>query len=201
MDDEEGKLQQDANKVRRRWKDDVEDLYQSKDRPTEIMEDPYMGDGEDLGPKLLREEVLAAINELKNNKAEGIDSIPAEILKGLGEKAMNELVRLCQEIYDTGIWPEDFLQSIMIPMKKKQNATKCEDYRTISLLTHASKILLKIIAKRVQAKAEADKCLGEDQFGFRKGTGKRDAIGALRVLTERSLEHNQKICIYMFRRL
>jgi retron-type reverse transcriptase len=195
VEDEEGKLLQDANEVRRRWKEYVEDLYQSKDRPTEIMEDSYMGDGEDLGPKVLREEVLAAINELKNNKATGIDNIPAEILKGLGEKAMNELVRLCQEIYDTGRWPEDFLQSIMIPMKKKKNATKCEDYRTISLLTHASKILLKIMAKRVQAKAEADKCLGEDQFGFRKGTGTRDAIGALRVLTERSLEHNQEIYI------
>jgi len=77
VEDEEGKLLQDANEVRRRWKEYVEDLYQSKDRPTEIMEDSYMGDGEDLGPKVLREEVLAAINELKNNKAEGIDNIPA----------------------------------------------------------------------------------------------------------------------------
>ena len=71
----------------------------------------------------------------------------------------------------------------------------CVFYYFTSLLTHASTILLKTIAKRVQAKAEADKCLGEDQFGFRKGTGTRDAIGALRVLTERSLEHNQEIYI------
>jgi len=56
-------------------------------------------------------------------------------------------------------------------------------------------ILLKIMAKRVQAKAEADKCLGEDQFGIRTGTGIRDVIGALRVLTEKSLEHNQEIYI------
>ena len=63
------------------------------------------------------------------------------------------------------------------------------------MLTHASKILLKVIAKRLQAKAEADKCLGEEQFGFRKGRGTRDAIGALRMLTERSLEHKQEVYI------
>src|SRR6218665_1059521 len=61
--------------------------------------------------------------------------------------------------------------------------------------TCSSGILLKVIAKRLQAKAEADKCLGEDQFGFRKGRGTRDAIGALRMLTERSLEHKQEVYI------
>src|SRR6218665_2443926 len=65
----------------------------------------------------------------------------------------------------------------------------------VCMLTHASKILLKVIAKRLQAKAEADKCLGEEQFGFRKGRGTRDAIGALRMLTERSLEHKQEVYI------
>src|SRR6218665_366448 len=116
--------------------------------------------------------------EMNNNKTEGIDSIPAEVLKSLGETAVNELIELCQDIYRTGNWPEDFLQTIMIQIKRKTNAMLCEEYRSIScLLTHVSKILLKVIAKRLQAKAEADKCLGEDQFGFRKGRGTRDAIG------------------------
>ena len=66
MEDKVGKFLQDANEVRNRWKEYVEDLYQSKDISTDIIEDPYMGDGEELGPKVLREEVLAAINELKN---------------------------------------------------------------------------------------------------------------------------------------
>ena len=65
-------------------------------------------------------------------------------------------------------------------------------------MTHASKILLKVITRRLQAKAEANKCLGDDQFGFRKGRGTRDAIGALRVLMERSLEHNQEIYIITY---
>src|SRR5688572_2478125 len=82
----------------------------------------------------------------------------------------------------------------MIPIKKKNNATACKDYRTISLLPHAAKIMLKIITKRIQAKVEADNGLG-DQFGFRKGRGTRDAIGSLRVLAERSLEHGQEVYI------
>ena len=63
------------------------------------------------------------------------------------------------------------------------------------MLTHASKVLLRVLTRRLQAKAEADGCLGDDQFGFRKGRGTRDAIGALRILTERSLENNQEVYI------
>lgn len=66
--------------------------------------------------------------------------------------------------------------------------TNCEDQRTISLLSHASKIII-ILAKRVQAKTEAANGLGEDQFGFRKGMETRDAIGTLRVLTEGSCQN------------
>jgi len=72
VEDKVGKFLQDANEVRNRWKEYVEDLYQSKDISTDIIEDSYMGDGEELGPKVLREEVLAAINELKNNKQRGL---------------------------------------------------------------------------------------------------------------------------------
>src|ERR1700733_8676094 len=88
-----------------------------------------------------------------------------------------------------------FLQTIMIPLRKKQNATSCEDYRTISLLTHASKIVIRIITRRLQAKTEADNCLGEDQFGFRRGRGTRNAVASLRVLAERSIQHDQDIYI------
>lgn len=85
------------------------------------------------------------------------------------------------------------MQTVLIPLKKKANATRCEEYRTISLLTRASKALLEVLAKRLSAKAEADGCLGEDQFGFRKGSGTRDAVGAHRMMAEISLENNQEV--------
>jgi hypothetical protein len=67
---------------------------------------------------------------------------------------MLKLVKLCKEIYETGIWPEDFTKIVMIPIPKKNNAIECADHRTISLISHASKILLKILTKQIEAKTE-----------------------------------------------
>ena len=178
----------------------MEELYTGSSSIEEEMEEQEREQEEaqaenSMGPKVMREEVLAAIRDMKNGKAEGIDNIPIEILRNLGEKAMNEVVQLCQDIYNTGVWPKDFLQTIVIPIQKKQNATNCEDHRTISLLTHASKILLRIITKRLQTKAETEKCLGADQYGFRKGRGTRDAVATLRIIAERSIQHDQDIYI------
>src|SRR6218665_3169629 len=138
---------------------------------------------------------LRGYKELKNNKASGLGNIPAEMLKSLEEGAMTELTRICQDIYTTGVWPEDFLQSIIIPIKKKPNATACEDHRTISLITHASKVMIRILTKRILAKTEAIGGLGDDQFGFRKGMGTRDTIGTLIVLIERSIQNGQDVYI------
>ena len=85
------------------------------------------------------------------------------------------------------------MKYIIIPIEKKKGAKECVEFRTISLVTHASKIVLKMIARRLEWKAEA--FLGDDQFGFRKERGTRDAIAALRVLAERSIEHNKKLYV------
>jgi len=83
---------------------------------------------------------------------------------------------------------------MMILLEKKQNATRC-DFRTISLICHASKILLKVLQKRIEAKTSAISFLTEDQFGFRKGQGTRDAIATLRKLGERSIQVGQDVYI------
>jgi len=89
--------------------------------------------------------------------------------------------------YETGKWPEDFLQSVVIPLEKKLNTTECSDFRTINLLAHASKILIRILTKRIEAKVEGIGYFADDQFGFRRGKGTRDAIAALGVLDKSSL--------------
>src|SRR3989441_12664450 len=81
----------------------------------------------------------------------------------------------------------------MIPLPKKNNEVNCSDYRTISLICHASKIMLKVLTKRIQAKAKH--LLGRNQFGSRKGCGTRDAVGIMRILCERSLECENKVYI------
>jgi Reverse transcriptase (RNA-dependent DNA polymerase) len=199
--DKQGKILNEINEIKNRWREYVEELYRNEDGSEEIQNMKDMEGEEtkvreeDIGPEILGEEVRAAIKELKNNKAEGIDNIPAEMLKSLEEGAMKEMIQICQDIYTTGIWPEDFLQAIIIPIKKKSGTTSCEEHRTISLLTHASKIMVRILAKRVQAKTDSIGGLGDDQFGFRKGVGTRDAIGTLRVLTERSCQNGQNVYI------
>src|SRR6218665_2538248 len=77
------------------------------------------------------------------------------------------------------------LEHSPLPIEKKANATECGDFRTISLIPHASKIVLKILTKRITTKAE--EFLGKNQFVFRKGCGTRGAIGVMRMLCERSL--------------
>jgi len=116
-------------------------------------------------------------------KAEGIDEIPAELLKCMENTAVKVFTHLCQKNYETGKWPADFLQTVIIPLEKKPNATECSDFRTISLLEHAAKVLIRVVlTKRIEAKANAINHIQKDQFGFRKGKGTRDAIATLRVL-------------------
>src|SRR5215469_7717615 len=117
-----------------------------------------------------------------------MDEIPAELLKEIGEKAQNELFQICSCIYEKGIWPDDFIKSILVPLEKNKGASECSDFRTISLISHASKIVLKILAERIKGKIKECSYLEEDQFGFREGCGTREAIGVLRALGERSIE-------------
>src|SRR6476619_1370050 len=102
---------------------------------------------------------------MKNGKAVGVDDLPAEFLKLLDEGTMRKLVELCVQI-ETGIWPEDFTKSIVIAIPKKGNAVDCADFRTISLISHTSKIMLKILTKRLEAKAEG--IISKTQFGCRR---------------------------------
>src|SRR3989441_13239172 len=81
----------------------------------------------------------------------------------------------------------------MIPLPKKNNAVNCSDYRTISLVCHASKIMLTVLTKRIEAKAKH--LLRRNQFGFRKGCGIRDPVGVMRTLCERSLECGNEVYI------
>src|SRR5580698_3327746 len=97
------------------------------------------------GPELLTSEIMEAVKEMKRNKAVGVDGIPGEFLKALGEKGMKELVQMCKKMYEEGVWPEGFTRVVMITIQKKSNAVECEDHRTISLISHASKILLKML--------------------------------------------------------
>jgi len=191
-----GELLTKEEDIRNRWREYIEELYNKEHKPTEEalkIEDEGKVDMDDKGPDLLDSEILEAIREMKHRKAQGSDEIPAEFLKAMGPKATKQLIELCKNIYKTGDWPKDFCETTLIPIPKKNNATDCKDFRTISLISHASKIVLRILTKRLEGKANG--YISNTQFGFRKGVGTREAIAALRLICERKIDLNQDIHI------
>ena len=106
---------------------------------------------------------------------------------------MKILTTLINTIHETGEWPNDFTEVTMIALKKNPQATKCSDHRTISLIAHTAKIIAKIFRRRIERKIEH--VLGEDQFGFERGKGTRDAIGMMRIIAERTVEMDEELCV------
>ena len=109
----------------------------------------------------------------------------------MGEEGLEIITKMINMIYKSGHIPEDFRKSVFVTLPKISKAQDCNDFRTISLISHASKILLQVIKKRITPIIERQ--LGESQMGFRKGKGTRDAIYQLRTICERSLQMDKKV--------
>ena len=148
---------------------------------------------DESGPSITLTEVKHAINKLKNNKATGTDLIAAEMLKALDDGPLGKLTQLYNEIYNTGYWPKELKESIFIPIPKKPKATRCQEYRTISIMSQVTKLLLKIVMDRMKGKIEAE--LDDAQSGFRQGKGTREGLLNLRLICERHLEVQKDVYI------
>jgi len=168
-----------------RWAEYVEELYDDnrvvEDTSNQVKEKYVISENE----------VKDVIDNLPKGKATGEDNIPAELLQCVGENGMQIMTNLINKIYNSGCIPDDFRKSIFIPIPKTTKALDCSDYRTISLISHASKILLHLIKKRITPIIERQ--LSESQMGFRKGKGTRDAIFQLRMIGERALKMGRKL--------
>ena len=116
------------------------------------------------------------------NKANGGDGIPVELFQTLKDDAVKVLHSICQQIWKTQQWPQHWKRSVFIPIPKKGNAKKCSNYHTIALISHASKIMLKILQARLQQYMNRE--LPEVQTRFRKGRGTRDQIANIHWIIE-----------------
>ena len=108
------------------------------------------------------------------NKASGGDGIPVELFQILKDDVVNMLHSICQQIWKTQQWPQDWKSPIFIPIPRKGNAKECSNYLTIALISHTSKVMLKILQVRLQQYMNCE--LPDVQAGFRKGRGTRDEI-------------------------
>jgi len=130
---------------------------------------------------------------MRNKKATGDNDVPGDVLKILGEGGLKIITEFFSTTYETGEWPKDFTEVTMIALKKKPQATRHSDQRTINLIAHSAKIVAKILRRRFEKKIED--VLGEDVFGFRRGKGTKNATGMLRIISERTLEIDEELCV------
>ena len=144
-----------------------------------------------LEPDILECEVRWALGSITTNKASGGDGIPGERLQILRDDALKVSHSICQQIWKTQQWPQDWKRSIFIPIPKKGNAKECSDYGTTALISHASKVMFKILQARLQQSVNCE--LPDVQAGFRKGRGTRDQIANIQWNIEKAREFQKNI--------
>ena len=139
-------LTEAENTFKKRWQEYTEEQCK-KD-----LNDPDNHDGviTHLEPDILESEVKWALGSITTNKASEGDGIPVELFQILKDDAVEVLHSICQQIWKTQQWPQDWKRSVFIPIPKKGNAKECSNYQTIALISHASKLMLKILQARLQ---------------------------------------------------
>ena len=177
----------EAEDIKKRWQEYTEELYK-KD-----LHDPDNHDGviTHLEPDILECKVKWALECITTNKASGGDGIPAELFQILKDDAVKVLHSICQQIWKTQQWLQDWKSSVFIPIPKKGNAKEGSNYHTIALISHPSKVMLKILQYRLQQYMNSE--LPDVQAGFRKGRGTRDQIANIRWIIEKAREFLKNI--------
>ena len=177
----------EAGDVRKSWQEYTEELYKK------CLHDPDNHDGviTHLEPDILVCEVKWALGSITMNKTSGGDGILAELFQILKDDAVKVLHSICQQIWETQQWPQDWKRSIFILIPKKDNAKECSNYHTIALISHASKVMLKILQARLQQYMNRE--LPDVKAGFRKGRGTRDQVANIRWIMEKATESQKNI--------
>ena len=123
------------------------------------------------------------------NKASGGDGIPVELFQILKDDTVKVLHSVCQQIWKTQQWPQDWKRSVFIPIPEKGNVKECSNYHTIALISHASKVMLNILQARLQQCVNHE--LPDVQAHFRKGRGTRDQIASIHWIIEKAREFSE----------
>ena len=126
------------------------------------------------------------------NKASGGDGILVELFQILRDDSMKVMHSICQKIWKTQQWPQDWKRSVFTPIPKKCKAKGCSNYHTIALISRSSKVILKILQARLQQYMSHE--LPDGQAWFRKGRGIRDQIANICWTTEKAREFQKNIC-------
>ena len=135
----------EAKDIRKRWQEYTEELYKKDLHNTDNHDDVIIH----LEPDILECEVKWALGSITRNKASGDDGILVKLLQILKDDAVKVLHSICQQIWKTQQWPQDWKRSVFTLIPKKGSAKECSNHRTIALISHASKVMLKILQARL----------------------------------------------------
>ena len=182
----------EAEDIKKRWQEYTEELYK-KD-----LHDPDNHDGviTHLEPDFLECEVKRALGSITTNKASGGDGIPPGLFQILKDDAVKVLPSICQQNWKTQQWPQDWKRSVFILIPKKDNAKECANYHTIAFISHASKVMLKILQASLQQYMNCE--LPEIQAGFRKGKGTIDQIANIHWIIKKAREFQKKHLLLLY---
>ena len=170
----------EAEDINKKWQEYTEELYKK------YLYNPDDHDGmiTHLEPNLLECKVKWTLGRITMNEASGGDGIPVELFQILKDDGVKVMHSICQQIWKTQQWPQDWKRSVFIPIPQKNNARECSNYHTIALISHASKVMLKILQARLQQCVNHE--LPDVQAGFRKGRGTRDQIANIHWIIKKN---------------
>ena len=143
--DTEGNLLMEMDDILKRWTEDIKELYEDEQEVMDLELD-------EQGPEIMKEEIRAAMNRMKKGKAIGKDGIAVEIPESLGEKGLEIIKEVANKIYKTRIVPEQLIEKVIITIPKVAGKLKCEQYRTINIINHMAKIILRVVIERMRSK-------------------------------------------------
>ena len=179
----------EAGEVKKRWQEYTEKLYQKSLNDL----DNHDGVVTFLEADIMESDVRWALGSITMNKASGGDGFPVELFQILKDDAVKVLHSICQQLWKTQQWSQDWKRSVFIPIPKKGNLKECSNYHTVALISHANKVMLKILQARLQQYVNRE--LRDVQAGFRKGRGTRDQIANIHWIIEKAKEFQENIYI------
>ena len=177
----------EAEDIKKRWQEYTEKLHKNH------LHDPDNHNGviTHLEPDILECKVKWASGSITTNKASGDNGIPFVLFQILKNDAGKVVHSICQKIWKTQQWPQNWKRSVFIPIPKKDSVKECSNYGTIALISHARKVMLKILQDRLQRYMNRE--LPDVQAGFRKGRGTRDQTANICWVIEKAKEFQKNI--------
>ena len=136
----------EAEDIKKRWQEYMEELYKKDLHEPDNHDDVITN----LEPDILKSEVKWALESITTNKASGGDGIRVELFQILKDDVVKVLHSICQHIWKTQQWPQDWKSSVFIAFSKKGNVKECSNYRAVALISHASKVMLNILQARLR---------------------------------------------------